>query len=465
MSGTLPALFSDTAMPSAEVISPPASQCWRCRGAGVRIAKRPRDAFTGASQGACAETCQVCAGKGFLTRAPARTTPRATKIFPGWKEVGPAVSTTTTPLSLGPFEEVCYLTGRFRVIQRTDAHRYSTDDLVTAWAAWRAARVIYGDAGPRLVADIGCGLGSVLLSTAWLHPHTIGVGAEAQTVRADLAERNIVLNGLSKRVKVVRGDLRDATTHVALVAAAHELNGGDVCNTSGAGGALINTGIFDLVTGTPPYFDVSAGGMPPHEESARCLFEYRGGIEAYSIATHALLSRTGIGAICETSLALTRAYAAAIAAHLRIIARIDVIPREGKPPLFFVMIVQRDDAPISASSSASSSSSSLPNVWTNAFSQLPLTSLPYEDMKEAEYETAFLVGRTVTEERVKTSASKSILSSSSRQTARGAHVDAIGKPLLSSSDTEIVHSICVRDAFGERTNEYARLLWELGKPS
>ena len=456
---------------SAEVLSPPpANQCWRCRGEGVRMSKRPRDATTGASQGASAETCQVCAGKGFLARAPARTTPRATKIFPGWKEVGPPPATNVTlASSLGPFEEVCYLTGRFRVIQRTDAHRYSTDDLVTAWAAWRAARVIYGEAGPRLACDIGCGLGSVLLSTAWLHPHTIGVGAEAQTVRADLAERNILLNGLSKRVKVVRGDLRDINTHVALASAANELIG----DGTGAAGTVINTGVFDLVTGTPPYFDVSAGGLPPHEESARCLFEYRGGIEAYSIATHALLSRTGIGAICETSLALTRAYAAAIAAHLRIIARIDVIPRDGKPPLFFVLIVQRDDAPLS---------SSLPHAWANAFgTKLPLTALPYDDMREEEYETAFLVGRTATEDRVKKAHEKAATCAhadkSIRQVARGAHVDAVGKPLLtgsSSSSTggdhnaqeqEIVHRICVRDAFGERTNDYARLLWELGKPS
>jgi len=75
------------------------------------------------------------------------------------------------------------------------------------------------------------------------------------------------------------------------------------------------------VIGTPPYFDVAAGGLPPHEESARCLFEYRGGIEAYAAAARALLSRTCVGAIYETSLALHRAYAAEADARLRVVER------------------------------------------------------------------------------------------------------------------------------------------------
>lgn len=37
--------------------------------------------------------------------------------------------------------------------------------------------------------------------------------------------------------------------------------------------------IFDLVTGTPPYFDVKQGGLGAQVASAKCLFEYRGGIE------------------------------------------------------------------------------------------------------------------------------------------------------------------------------------------
>jgi tRNA1Val (adenine37-N6)-methyltransferase len=49
------------------------------------------------------------------------------------------------------------LTADFRLFQRRRGHRFSLDDLATAWVAARARP----DA--RVVLDLGCGVASVLL--------------------------------------------------------------------------------------------------------------------------------------------------------------------------------------------------------------------------------------------------------------------------------------------------------------
>lgn len=48
---------------------------------------------------------------------------------------------------------------------------------------------------------------------------------------------------------------------------------------------------FDIITGTPPYFDPSQRAHPPCIESAGCLFELRGGVEEYCAAAARHLRR------------------------------------------------------------------------------------------------------------------------------------------------------------------------------
>ena len=292
-----------------------------------------------------------------MRRAPARTAPRCEKAFPGWPAcVGPPPASACEPRLLlrAPEEEACFLLGAWRLLQRTDAHRYSTDDVVTAWVAWRVGRALGLGGGP--LCDLGCGLGSVLLMCVWLHPSAAAaVGAEAQPRRLSLAQRSIAFNvGGARVVTAVGGDLREPATHAALRGA--------------AGG-----GPFSLVTGTPPYFDVAAGGTPPHEESARCLFEYRGGVEAYCAAAAALLAPGGAFCVCETSLALHRAYEGAATAGLAVLARVDVVPAPGKPPLFFVLVCGRK-----AGAEGARAALRAPATF---FSPLPLSALPHEDMR------------------------------------------------------------------------------------
>ena len=268
--------------------------------------------------GVIATSCSVCEGSGSLTRGPPRTKLRPVKEFKGWTSPGP--DPLGDPLPLVGCEELCSLTGRWKILQKTDSHRYSTDDVCTAWVASRVVRSVF-PGGRIACADIGCGIGSVLLMSAWLFPEALCcVGVEAQPSRLALAQRSISFNlGASAQlcsgstpttppscriVAAIQGDLRDP----AVLHALREVKGG---------------GEFHLVTGTPPYFKTASGGTPPHEESARCLFEYRGGVEAYLSSAAALLAPGGVFCCCQTSLELSRTYAAALEVGLKIIGRVE----------------------------------------------------------------------------------------------------------------------------------------------
>src|SRR5207302_1807729 len=108
-------------------------------------------------------------------------------------------------LPLGPVaddELTCdALTADFRLLQRRRGHRYSLDDLATAWVGARARPEA------RAVLDLGCGCGSVLLMVAWRLREARLFGVEAQEESAALARRSVELNGLGGRASIERGDL------------------------------------------------------------------------------------------------------------------------------------------------------------------------------------------------------------------------------------------------------------------
>jgi len=98
--------------------------------------------------------------------------------------------------------------------------------------------------------------------------------------------------------------------------------------------------------------------------------------------------------------------------------------------------------------------------------------MPYADMRESPYEAALVAGRAAASARAVALSSASLKSvvpdaspkaKKTRQIARGAHVEALGSAL--GEGGEEVRVVCVRDERGERTDDYSRLLWELGKPS
>src|SRR5690348_3440530 len=92
---------------------------------------------------------------------------------PGWRAPGPVPRARPDVLP-GPLEDLCLLSGDWRILQRRDGHRWSLDDLVTAWVATR-----YAAPAPERIVDLGCGIGSVLLMLAWRFPEATVAGVEA----------------------------------------------------------------------------------------------------------------------------------------------------------------------------------------------------------------------------------------------------------------------------------------------
>lgn len=205
------------------------------------------------------------------------------------------------------------LTRDVRVWQRVGGHRFSSDDMVTAYVA------VGVGAGARRVCDLGAGLGSVLLHLAWSLPEATLVGVEAQAVSYALLTRNVERNGLGGRVEVRQGDLRAE----AVVA---ELRG---------------LGPFGLVTGTPPYFPVETALDAEDTQRAYARIEYRGGVEAYLATAAQILADDGVVVLCGDHEAQRRVEAGAREVGLGARARLDVFPRTGAAALFSVWTLRR----------------------------------------------------------------------------------------------------------------------------
>lgn len=214
---------------------------------------------------------------------------------------------------LGPLTDDL-LTRDVRVFQRQKGHRFSSDDVVTAYVAYQAAPEA------RRVLDLGCGLGSVLLHLAWKLPQAKLSGIEAQPMSFELLRRNVARSGLGARIRIEQGDLREDSLL--------DRFGSD----------------FDLVTGTPPYFPSAAALDAEDEQRALARVEYRGGIDAYIDAGARRLGRRGTLVVCGDARALQRTTSASIEAGLAIHARCDVIARAGRPPLFSVWTLRHAPA-------------------------------------------------------------------------------------------------------------------------
>lgn len=222
---------------------------------------------------------------------------------------------------LGPLTDD-RLTRDYRVFQRAKGHRFSSDDVATAYVAWGAAKA------SRRVIDLGCGLGSVLLHLAWKLPEATLVGVEAQAISFELLRRNIARNQLLDRITVHHGDLRDDAI-LSAARGAEEL--------------------FDLVTGTPPYFPPDTAVDAMDEQRAYARIEYRGGVEDYLAAGGKLLAADGIMVLCGDARAGSRVDRGAAAAGLAITARCDVIPHAGRPALFAIWTLSRHVGPCALS--------------------------------------------------------------------------------------------------------------------
>jgi tRNA1Val (adenine37-N6)-methyltransferase len=229
----------------------------------------------------------------------------------GWVAPGPRPAGDGGDPELIPRadEDLSYLAGDWRLFQPKSGHRWSLDDLVTAYVAVEAVQ------GEREFAaiDLGCGLGSVLLLVAWSFPTITVTGIEAQPARASRARRSLRYNGVSDRCVVLDGDLRDTA---------------ELCRGLGKNARL--------VTGTPPYFDAKSTKLSHDAEAAACRVELRGGLETYLETGATVMAPDGDLVLCYPAASAERAGKAARERQLTLLSRVFVVPAVGKPPLIVV---------------------------------------------------------------------------------------------------------------------------------
>src|SRR5438067_6226433 len=120
--------------------------------------------------------------------------------FRGWTRPGPR---PPGGVAVEEGESLDCISGRFGIFQFTKGHRFSTDDVLTAWYGTQWA--------PRVerAADLGSGIGSVAIVAAWRLPGARFVTVEAQEISIRLARKSVRYNGLESRFRLIHGDLRD----------------------------------------------------------------------------------------------------------------------------------------------------------------------------------------------------------------------------------------------------------------
>ena len=226
-------------------------------------------------------------------------------FFKGWAKPGPVPPGASACLAVEPGETLDAISGHFRLFQLRDGHRFSTDDVLTAWygSTWCPTA--------STALDLGSGIGAVGMIAAWRLPGARFVTVEAQTESVRLARKSADWNGLAARYEVREGDFR-------------------------VPGVLRPEERFDLILASPPYFTPGSGLTGEHPQKIACRFELRGSIADYCAAAARHLAQGGFFACVfpmSPASQETRLKTAARDAGLCVIRQRPVILREGDAPL------------------------------------------------------------------------------------------------------------------------------------
>ena len=208
------------------------------------------------------------------------------------------------------------ISGYFRLFQLANGHRFSTDDVLTAWygTSWCPTA--------RTVLDLGSGIGTVGMIAAWRLRGAKFVTVEAQEESVRLARKSAQWNGLTDRYEIRTGDFRNAAV-------------------------IREDERFDLVLGSPPYFPLGTGVEGDHPQKIACRFEMRGNIADYcSVAARHLAPAGWFACVFPVSPdeQHERVKQAARDAGLTIVRCRPVALREGERPLLglFAMVRAMD---------------------------------------------------------------------------------------------------------------------------
>lgn len=215
-------------------------------------------------------------------------------------------------------ETLDHLAGPWRIYQLKGGHRFSADDVLTAWKATRhrpdAARVL----------DLGCGIGSVGLLCLFRLPQATLLGVEVQELSWELARKTARHNGLETRTEFRLGDLRED-------------------------GVLSDAGLFPLITGSPPYFPLGTATVSPHSQRAAARMELHGDVFDYCRRAARHLEKDGVFAFVHVA-GDPRPEAGIAAAGLQLLQRQDVYFRRAQAPTVSLFCcglrgVRQDDEP------------------------------------------------------------------------------------------------------------------------
>lgn len=237
-------------------------------------------------------------------------------VFKGWTKPGPVPpGARGHGPDLESGETLDAISGYFRIFQLANGHRFSTDDVLTAWygTTWSPCA--------RAILDLGSGVGAVAMIAAWRLPNARLVTVEAQAESVRLAKKSAQWNGVEERYEIRQGDFRDA----GVVGAAER---------------------FDLVLGSPPYFPPGSGIEGDHPQKIACRFELRGTIADYCGTASRHLENGGLFAcVFPVSPAEQhkRVHDGALAAGLSIVRWRPVVFREGERPLLGLFAMMRSD--------------------------------------------------------------------------------------------------------------------------
>ena len=235
--------------------------------------------------------------------------------FKGWTTPGVIPPGADDSPGLAPDETLDAISGHFRIFQLRHGHRFSTDDVLTAWygTTWAPC--------PARVLDLGSGIGSVGMIAAWRLPGARLLAVEAQQESVRLARRSAAYNGLDARCEIRLADFRTAE-------------------------AFQPGEQFDLVLGSPPYFPLGSGIEGDHPQKVACRFETRGDVADYARVAAAHLAPGGLFACVFPEDDRRRVEAAAESAELTIVRRRPVVFREAERPLIGLFaMMRRGDLP------------------------------------------------------------------------------------------------------------------------
>ncbi|HSH95832.1 MAG TPA: methyltransferase [Roseimicrobium sp.] len=226
--------------------------------------------------------------------------------FKGWAKPGPIPpGAVSGPPAVEAGESLDAISGFYRLFQLEKGHRFSTDDVLTAWygTSWCPTA--------RRVLDLGSGIGTVGMIAAWRLQGAQFVTVEAQGESVRLARKSREWNGLTERYDIRQGDFRDP----------------DVVKPEE---------MFDLVLGSPPYFPQGSGVEGDHPQKIACRFELRGTVADYCTTAAKHLAKGGFFACVfpvRPAEQEQRVHEGAKAAGLTVVRQRAVVLREGETPL------------------------------------------------------------------------------------------------------------------------------------